>query len=87
MATTELLTNIWFYFAVVFSLIAIYMADTYFRVKAGTRKPRKSYLQYMTTKRYREMWARQREKPSYYALRFWLAIGWAGISIARIFHP
>jgi len=87
LATTELLTNFWFYSAVAFSIIAIYMANTYFRVKAGTRKPRKSYLQYMTTKRYREIWMRQKAKPSYYATRFWIAATWVAVSAVRIFHP
>jgi ABC-type sugar transport system permease subunit len=85
--STELLTNIWLYFAIVFLLLTIYMADTYFKVKSGTRKPHKSYLQYMTTKRYREIWARQKENPSYYSKRFWITFVWTAICVVRIFHP
>jgi hypothetical protein len=87
LATTDVFTDFWFYMSVVLSLATVYMGYTWYRVKSGTRTLRKSYLAYLTTQQYRDKWAQQKENPRYYKLRFWLALGWTAICIARTAHP
>ena len=71
----------------VFVVVSVYMGATWYRVKSGTRRPRKSYLAYLTTQRYRAMWERQKANPTYYSVRFWLSVGWTAFSLVKATHP
>jgi hypothetical protein len=77
----------WVVMTVAFSLTTLFMGVTWYKVKRGTRKPRKNYLAYLTTKRFRAMWEREKTTTRYYATRFWISSGWTFICFLKATHP
>ena len=77
----------WIVMSIIWGLATLYMTVTWYRVKTGTRRHRKSYLAYLTTKRYREIWERQKLNPFYYSLRGWIAFAGTVFCLLRVIYP
>lgn len=77
----------WIALTLAFLLITIYMGVVWYKVKRGTRVVRKNPLEFLTTERYREIWRRQKLRPSYYALRTWLAFAGTLFCLAKALNP
>jgi len=77
----------WIVMTVLFLATTTYMGITWYKVRNGTRKIHKSYLAYLTTKRFRKIWELQKTRPSYYSTRFWLAFALTVLAFIRATNP
>src|ERR1700677_2979094 len=68
-------------------IATLYFGWTWYRVNTGIRKPRKSYLQYLTTRKYRRIWEMEKTFPSYYVVRFWGAVTIGLVAFIKATHP
>jgi hypothetical protein len=87
MSTAASSPDFWTAMTVAGSAVTTYMGVTWYRVKTGRGRPRRSYLAYLTTEKYRAMWERQKTQASYYSIRLWIALGWTIISLLKATHP
>jgi len=82
-STFSMSSDFWIATTALGATVATYMGVTWYRVKKGTGRQRTNYLAYLTTEKYRKAWEVQKTRPSYYATRLWIAVGWTVFSLVK----